>query len=136
MSRPVSAKRRGPALLGETLVLDDVGPGRRSRAYPSGGFAALLLGPAGLVLGGVLLWPVARTVQASLTDAGGRFAGLANFRTALAAEGTWAVLGRTVLWALVIPLIVMLLGYALAASRRVGTLLLLAPIALPLVVTR
>jgi alpha-glucoside transport system permease protein len=127
--------RRRPAVLGETLVLDDVGPGRRSRAYPSGGFAALLLTPAALVLGGILLWPVVRTVQASLTGTDGGFAGLANFRIALAAEGTWAVLGRTVLWALVVPLIVMVLGYTLAATRRVGTLLLLAPIALPLVVT-
>ena len=122
-------------LLGETVVIDDVGPGRRSRAYPSGGFAALLLAPAGVLLGGILLWPVARTVQASLTGPDGQWVALANFRTALAAEGIWEVLGRTLLWAAAIPVIVIGLGYLLAASRRTGTLLLLAPMGLPLVVT-
>ena len=67
-------------LLGEVVVIDDIGPGRRSRAYPSGGFAALLLAPVVLLLGAVLLWPVARTVQASLTGPAHRYAGLAHFR--------------------------------------------------------
>jgi len=122
-------------LLGETVVIDDVGPGRRSRAYPSGGFASLLLTPVALLLGGILLWPVARTVQASLTGPEGQWVALANFRTALAAEGVWEVLSRTVLWAAVVPVIVIGLGYLLAASRRAGTLLLLAPMGLPFVVT-
>ena len=128
--------RTAPArLLGETVVIDDVGPGRRSRAYPSGGFASLLLTPIALLLGGILVWPLYRTVQASLTGPDGRWVGLANFRIALAAEGTWEVLGRTVLWAAVIPVVVIALGCLLAASRRTGTLLLLAPMALPLVAT-
>ncbi|WP_306209135.1 ABC transporter permease [Actinoplanes sp. RD1] len=135
MTDPVRT-RPGPArLLGETVVIDDVGPGRRSRAYPSGGFASALLAPMVLLLGGILLWPVGRTVQASVTGPDGRWAGLTHFRTALAAEGTWQVLGRTVLWAAVVPVVVIGLGWLLAASRRRGTLLLLAPIALPLVVT-
>jgi len=129
---PGSAAAR---VLGETVVIDDVGPGRRSRAYPSGGFASLLLAPIALLLGGILLWPVARTVQASLTGPDGRYVALANFRTALAADGIGAVLGRTLLWAAVVPVVVIGLGYLLAVSRRRGTLLLLAPIALPLVVT-
>jgi len=129
---PASTRAR---LLGETVVIDDVGPGRRSRAYPSGGFASLLLTPIALLLGGILLWPVARTVQASLTGPDGQWVALANFRIALAAEGTWGVLGRTVLWAAVVPVVVIVLGYLLAVSRRAGTLLLLAPMALPLVVT-
>ncbi|HEV7963671.1 MAG TPA: ABC transporter permease subunit [Actinoplanes sp.] len=133
MTRPATTHRA--RLLGETVVIDDVGPGRRSRAYPSGGFASLLLTPVAVLLGGILLWPVARTVQASLTGPDGRYVALANFRTALAAEGSWQVLGRTVLWAAVIPVVVIGLGYLLAASRRTGTLLLLAPMALPLVVT-
>ena len=132
MTGPASTRAR---LLGETVVIDDVGPGRRSRAYPSGGFASLLLTPIALLLGGILLWPVARTVQASLTGPDGQWVALANFRIALAAEGTWGVLGRTVLWAAVVPVVVIVLGYLLAVSRRAGTLLLLAPMALPLVVT-
>jgi len=132
---PAGARTTRARLLGETIVIDDVGPGRRSRAYPSGGFASLLLTPIALLLGGILLWPVARTVQASLTGPDGQWVALANFRIALAAEGTWGVLGRTVLWAAVVPVVVIVLGYLLAVSRRAGTLLLLAPIALPLVVT-
>jgi len=135
MTRSVGTRTAGRApLLGETVVIDDVGPGRRSRAYPSGGFASMLLTPVALLLGGILLWPVARTVQASLTGPDGRWVALANFRTALAAEGIWEVLGRTVLWAAVVPVVVIVLGYLLAVSRRTGTLLL-APMALPLVVT-
>jgi alpha-glucoside transport system permease protein len=122
------------------VVIDDVGPGRRSRAYPSGGFAALLLTPPALLLGGVLLWPVARTVHASVSAPGGRYVGLAHFRTALAAEGAWQVIGRTALWALAIPVVVITLGYLLAAASRrsvgrMATTLLVAPIALPLVAT-
>lgn len=135
MSGPVRSRATVTRLLGETVVIDDVGPGRRSRAYPSGGFASLLLTPIALLLGGILLWPVARTVQASVTGPDREWVGLDNFRTALAAEGTWEVLGRTVLWAAVVPVVVITLGYLLAASRRTGTLLLLAPMALPLVVT-
>jgi len=135
MTGSASARTARARLLGETIVIDDVGPGRRSRAYPSGGFASLLLTPIALLLGGILLWPVARTVQASLTGPDGQWVALANFRIALAAEGTWGVLGRTVLWAAVVPVVVILLGYLLAVSRRAGTLLLLAPMALPLVVT-
>ena len=135
MTGPAGSRAVSTRLLGETVVIDDVGPGRRSRTHPSGGFASLLLTPIVLLLGGILLWPVYRTVQASLTGPDRQWVGLANFRTALAAEGTWEVLGRTVLWAAVVPVVVMLLGYLLAASRRAGTLLLLAPMALPLVVT-
>jgi alpha-glucoside transport system permease protein len=135
VTEPAGTRTARPRLLGETVVIDDVGPGRRSRAYPSGGFASVLLTPIVLLLGGILLWPVYRTVQASLTGPEGQWVGLANFRTALAAEGTWEVLGRTVLWAAVVPVVVIGLGYLLAASRRTGTLLLLAPMALPLVVT-
>ncbi len=132
----------GPRLLGELAVLDDVGPARRGRAYPAVGAASALLLPALVLLGGLVLWPVVRTLQASVTDPDtGRFVGLDNFRAALHAEGTWPVLGRTLLWALAVPAIVTFLGYLLAtASRRtyegrLVRLILVAPIAIPLVVT-
>lgn len=132
--------RPGGRLLGEVVVIDDVGLGRRSRAYPGGGFAALLLAPAALLLGAVMLWPVARTLHASVTDAAGRYVGPTHFRTALAAEGAWPVFGRTLLWAVAIPSVVIVLGYLLAAATRrrrgrLATLVLVAPMALPLVVT-
>jgi alpha-glucoside transport system permease protein len=132
----------GGRLLGELTVLDDVGPARRGRAYPAAGAASALLLPAGLLLGGLVLWPVLRTVQASVTDpAGGGFVGLANFRTALSQDGVWTVLSRTLLWAMVVPAVVTVLGYVLAAASRrskegrLVRLILVAPIAVPLVVT-
>jgi alpha-glucoside transport system permease protein len=131
-----------PGLLGELVLLDDVGPARRGRAYPAAGAASALLLPAGLLLGGLVLWPVLRTLQASVTDPGtGAFVGLANFRSALAAGGAWPVVGRTLLWAAVVPAVVTVLGYLLAAASRrtyegrLVRLILVAPIAVPLAVT-
>lgn len=129
-------------LLGELAVLDDVGPSRRGRAYPAFGAASALLLPAGLLLGGLVLWPVLRTLQASVTDSrDGTFVGLDNFRTSLSMVGAWPAVGRTLLWAAVVPAIVTVLGYIVAtASRRtyegrLVRLILVAPIAVPLVVT-
>lgn len=129
-------------LLGEVTVLDDVGPARRGRAYPAVGTSSLLLLPAAVLLGGLVLWPVLRALAASVTDpVDGGFAGLAYFRAAMSTEDAWAVVGRTLLWALVVPAVVTSLGYALAAvsrrsrTGRVTRLILVAPIAVPLVVT-
>ncbi|MFI7576039.1 ABC transporter permease subunit [Micromonospora sp. NPDC049497] len=127
-------------VLGETAVLDDVGPARRGRAYPAAGATSALLVPAVLLLGGLLAWPVLRTLHASVTT-DGRWVGAAHFRTALAAPGTGAVVARTVLWALVVPAVVTVLGYLLAAASRrsqeggLVRLILVVPIAVPLVVT-
>jgi alpha-glucoside transport system permease protein len=138
MSEPLARNR----LLGELVVLDDVGPARRGRAYPAAGTATALLLPAALLLGGLVLWPVLRTLQASVTNpATGALVGLANFRTALATDGAWTVLGRTLLWAAAVPAVVTVLGYLLAAASRrthegrLVRLVLVAPIAVPLVVT-
>ncbi|MBQ1047009.1 ABC transporter permease subunit [Micromonospora sp. C51] len=130
---------RGP-LLGELAVLDDVGPPRRGRAYPAAGVGWALLAPAVLLLGGLLAWPVLRTVHASVTT-DGRWVGGEHYRAALAAPGTAAVIGRTLLWALLVPTVVTVLGYLLAAASRrsqegwLVRLILVVPTALPLVVT-
>ncbi|MEV4201335.1 ABC transporter permease subunit [Micromonospora globbae] len=127
-------------VLGEPVVLDDVGPPRRGRAYPAAGATSALLLPAALLLGGLVLWPVLRTVHASVTS-DGRWVGAAHFRAALAAPGTGAVVGRTLLWALLVPAVVTGLGYLLAAASRrsqeggLVRLILVVPTALPLVVT-
>ena len=137
----MSAVRDRGKLLGEVVVLDDVGPARRGRAYPSAGTAGALLLPAAVLLGSLVLWPVFRTVHASLTDTHGGFTGLDNFRTAIDTEGAWPVVLRTAVWALVVPGLVTVLGFLLAAAgrrspgRRAVTLALVAPFALPLVVT-
>ncbi len=93
-----------------------------------------------LLLGGLLAWPVLRTVHASVTTEG-RWVGVEHYRAALAAPGTVAVIGRTLLWALLVPTVVTLLGYLLAAASRrsqegwLVRLILVVPTALPLVVT-
>ena len=46
---------RQERLLGEVVVLDDVGTARRGRAYPAAGVAITLLLPAALLLGGLVL---------------------------------------------------------------------------------
>ncbi|RLP91234.1 MULTISPECIES: ABC transporter permease subunit [unclassified Micromonospora] len=127
-------------VLGELAVLDDVGPARRGRAYPAAGATSALLLPAMVLLGGLVVWPVLRTLHASVTT-GGHWVGAAHFRTALAAPDTGAVVGRTVLWAVLVPAVVTALGYLLAAASRrsqeggLVRLILLVPVALPLVVT-
>jgi alpha-glucoside transport system permease protein len=133
-------------LLGETVVVDDVGPGRRGRPHPSLRASSLLLVPATVLVGGLVLWPVGRIVHASLTEAGEGYVGLAHFRAALDRDGVGSTFVQTVAWATVVPLLVTVLGLALAvASRRIATrrrrlvwlalAVLVGPIALPLVVT-
>jgi alpha-glucoside transport system permease protein len=128
-------------LLGETVVLDDVGPPRRDRTYPTLPTSSLLLLPAALLVGGLVLWPVARVVYASVTDPGRGFVGAEHFREVLRAEGVGSVLVRTVVWAVVVPTVVTALGLVFAAGfrgdpgRRTARWILVGPIALPLVVT-
>ncbi|MQA24440.1 MAG: ABC transporter permease subunit [Micromonosporaceae bacterium] len=131
-------------MLGEVIVLDDTGPARRGRAYPNAWTALALLLPVALLLGGFVLWPILRTLIASVTDAGDgglEFVGLEHFRDVLDAEDAWRVIGRTLLWAVVVPAVVTVLGYALAVASqpsrrgRLSLLVLVTPVAIPLVVT-
>jgi alpha-glucoside transport system permease protein len=130
-----------PGLLGETVVLDEVGPPRRDRTYPTFPTSALLVLPAALLVGALVLWPVVRVVYASVTDPGRGFVGDEHFREVLRAEGVGSVLVRTVVWAVVVPTVVTALGLAFAAGfrgdpgRRTARWILVGPIALPLVVT-
>jgi ABC-type glycerol-3-phosphate transport system permease component len=130
-----------PGLLGESVVLDDVGPPRRDRTYPTFPTSSLLVLPAALLIGGLVLWPVARVVYASVTEPGRGFVGAEHFREVLRAEGVGSVLVRTVLWAVVVPTVVTALGLVFAAGfrgdpgRRTARWILIGPIALPLVVT-
>lgn len=138
MTAPVAD--RSP-LLGQTRLVGDVGPARRGRVYPRALTSAALLLPAALILAALVGWPVLRIVVASVTDGDRGFVGLAHFRTALEQQGAWTVIFRTLLWGAVVPAIVTSLGFVLAiASRRgrtgrLATLVLVTPIALPLVVT-
>lgn len=135
----LAAERR--RLLGQTRLIIDLGPDRRGRPYPRALTSVALLVPAAAVLGAFVAWPVVRIAVASVTDGGGSFVGLRHFRAALGQEGAWAVIGRTLLWGAVVPAVVTSLGFALAIVSRRGrtgrlaTFVLVAPIALPLVVT-
>jgi len=130
-----------PRLLGQTRLVPDVGPERRGRAYPRAATSVMLLAPAALVLGLFVAWPVLRIVVASVTDDDLGFVGLRHFRTALELHGAGTVIGRTLLWGALVPAVVTTLGFALAIVSRRGrtgrlaTFVLVAPIALPLVVT-
>jgi alpha-glucoside transport system permease protein len=137
----VAGTRVPAGLLGETVVRDDVGPPSRDRTYPTAHTSALLVLPAAVLLGALVVWPVVRVVHASVTGPGGGFVGAEHFREALDAEGVGSVLVRTVVWAVVVPTVVTGLGLVFATGfrgdpgRRPARWALVAPIALPLVVT-
>jgi alpha-glucoside transport system permease protein len=134
------------ALLGDTVVVDDVGPARRGRLHPSIWGSTLSLVPAAALVGGLVLYPVGRIVHASVTDPDGGFVGLTHYRAALDRSGVGATFVQTVVWATAVPLLVTAFGLALAVAsrRRTGQrsvvaiwalTALVAPIAMPLVVT-
>ncbi len=75
-------------LLGELVAVDDVGAARRGRPHPSFWASTMLLAPAVVLVGALVLYPVARTVHASLTDRDGNAVGLRHFRSALDREGS------------------------------------------------
>jgi alpha-glucoside transport system permease protein len=117
------------------IVLLDVGPARRHRVHPTTVAAsATLLPVAAVLVGALVLWPVARTVQISITRGGG-------FGENVEAAWDLGAVLRTGAWAVGVPLLVSSLGLYLAQlsmrSRwldRSPTAVLVAPVALPLVV--
>lgn len=123
----------------ELVVLDDVGPPRRSRAHRPAGLAWLWLLPTLALVGALIAWPAARTLYESALSAAGGLT-IDNYRSVLRDPQLWVTLRNTGIWALGVPVLIVVLGYALAVlSRdirltRVRTLML-APMALPLVVT-
>ncbi len=73
------------------------------------------LGPALLVLGALVLYPIVFTVIRSLFDASGRaFVGLANYREMVAYPDTSIAIRNNILWALVAPSLVTGLGLVFA----------------------
>lgn len=128
-------------LLGEVIVLDDVGPIRRERAHP---VARAVVGPlliaAALLVGLLVLVPVVRVVFDAVVAEGGFFRGSPPTGTVWSLDDLGAIWFRTLIWAVVVPSLVMAVGMLLAfrLGRRPGWLLgaaLLAPAAVPLVVT-
>ena len=87
---------------------------------PYGGGAALaLVGPAAVLLAGVILLPTLGVIALSLFDwdlgaRTARFVGLANFQELFASRLFWAALGNTLLYALVTTPVTLGLGLWLA----------------------
>jgi alpha-glucoside transport system permease protein len=137
----VTDDERAAPLLGEVVVLDDVGPAHRRPGLRVAVATTALLAAAAVLVGAFVLWPVVRTVHASVTDPDEGFVGWEHFRTTWDA-GAGEVLLQTLAWAVVVPLAVTAVGLLLAylsqarpGSGRVLTSILVAPVALPLVVT-
>ena len=126
-------------LLGEVALLDDVGPPRSARYRPPSWTGLAWLTPTLLLLGLVVAWPVLRTAHAAGFD-GWRPTG-DRLAHAFADPLTSRAVVLTIAWTVIVPVAVVLLGYLLAAASRrtrlglVGTAALVAPMALPMVVT-
>lgn len=128
-------------LLGEIVVLDDVGPIRRRRGHPllRAVAAPLLVGAAGLV-GVLVVLPTVMTVVSAVTMEGGFLRWADDVPAVWDLEGFWPAWLRTLLWAAVVPAVVTAAGLLLAwylprSPGRVLGAILVAPVAVPLVVT-
>ncbi|WP_439937276.1 carbohydrate ABC transporter permease [Nocardia sp. N13] len=121
------------------------GPARRSSA--EGWLALLLLLPAGLVVFGVVLYPVARTLVVSLYDVTSSmpgdypFVGLDNYVRVFKDSGFYAALGHTLYFTLLSTLLELVLGIAVALllnaplrARWLWRSIIVLPWALPTIV--
>lgn len=106
------------------------------------------LAPAMLVLGVVAVWPLARTIWFSLTDArlsdpqAGQFVGLDNFADLIAAPEWWRAVGNTLAFAAISVACETALGMVIAlalhqpfAGRGLVRAAILVPWAVPTVVS-
>jgi alpha-glucoside transport system permease protein len=128
-------------LLGEMVVLYDVGPIRRRRGHP---LLRVVAGPllvvAAALVGLLVLLPTVMTVVAAVVREGGLLRWSDEVPPAWRLDGFWFAWGRTVVWAAVVPAVVtaVALGLAWRLRQAPGPVLgavLIAPIAVPLVAT-
>jgi multiple sugar transport system permease protein len=109
--------------------------------------AIILLAPAGLIVFGVLIFPMVSSLWLSLTDleltkpGSGAFIWLKNYRNALQNPQFWAAFGRTAYFAVITVIVETLLGLAIATllnqefkGRGFVRGLIILPWALPYVV--
>ncbi|HEY8547172.1 MAG TPA: hypothetical protein VIL36_19060, partial [Acidimicrobiales bacterium] len=122
-----------PRLLGQARVLADVRVERRARPELPPGLAAALAAPALVVLALLVAWPAARVAgEALLAD---------GLPAAREQAGGGAMLGRTLLAAVVVPTVVTVVGLVLAVAAgrdrvaRWCTVPVVAPVAVPLAAT-
>jgi alpha-glucoside transport system permease protein len=136
---PAEAQTPPQILLGEVAVVDDTGPPRGARYRPLSWTRPVWLAPTVLLLLLAVVWPVVWTLQGVLLAEPGS-AGDLLWRTVSEPTSQRAIL-LTLTWTVAVPLVVVVLGYLLAVSLRrarlggVATAVLVAPMALPMVVT-
>ncbi len=128
-----------PEVTGEVRPLDDHGPPRRGRVRARAGIGLLWLIPAAIFVGVVVAQPTVTIVRDSFVDEGPR-AGFSNYLSALTDQQLRIAVVNTAVWAVVVPLLVAIIGYALALltrdiDRKYVTALAVIPMAMPLVVT-
>ncbi|GAK61093.1 binding-protein-dependent transport systems inner membrane component [Candidatus Vecturithrix granuli] len=120
---------------------------RRNMLENSGILAAILLAPAGIIVLGILVFPMLSALVLSFTDLvltkpeSGVFIGLANYWDALRTSSFWAAFGRTVYFAVITVVFEVSLGLAIALllhqqfiGRGFVRGLIILPWALPYVV--
>lgn len=142
---PAADLRGIERLRGEVRPLDDRGPPRRSRVRARAGTGLLWLAPAAAIVGVVVAGPVVTIVCDSFLNSDclsvhSGSVGTGNYLDALADPQLRIDVLNTAVWAVVVPLLVTALGYALALlTRDIRGKYLFAPafipMALPLVVT-
>ena len=87
-----------------------------SRARP-GIWAAVLLGPAALMIGAGMVLPAIQTARLSVLSPDGRqFVGLSNFGWVLTSPNARQALANSLAWALAVPMASVILGLALALA--------------------
>jgi alpha-glucoside transport system permease protein len=88
-------------------------------------FAAVLLAPALVVLGALVVYPIVYTIARSFFGrTGGGFVGLDNYRTMLERDSTRTAISNNLVWVLVAPVLVTFVGlvFAVLTERvRFGT---------------
>jgi len=119
----------------------------KRRGEASGPVALLWLGPALLLIGGVVVYPAVELVKASLsrysiTGLRKGDAGLANFRAVLANDSLGTVLTNTLVWVVAVVVLTILVSLGLAQfltkdfwGRRVVRWAVIVPWAASLVIT-
>ncbi|MEY9962607.1 ABC-type sugar transport system permease subunit [Streptacidiphilus sp. MAP12-16] len=95
-------------------------PGRLRRPASQGRLAALLLLPAAVVVFGIILYPIARTILISFFDVNSAvatttpFAGVRNYTEIFTSADFWASMGRTVYFTVASTTLELALGLGLA----------------------
>jgi alpha-glucoside transport system permease protein len=85
------------------------------RLGPSPKMAALFLAPAVLLLGAWVIYPIIYSIYRSLFDSSGnRFVGLGNYGSIFSDSATLTTIRNNVIWVVVAPLIVTVLGLIFA----------------------